>query len=109
MSRTQAKKSRKWNSMMRALPKVKNTKGDLVSQPSFSQVYKLTTVQESNGKGQWTGWAVNHVGQVSNQSAFKSAVDLYEACRKGVSVSYEDDMPVATENQPSTKSESTPF
>ena len=109
MSRTQAKKSRKWNSMMRALPKVKNTKGDLVSQPSFSQVYKLTTVQESNGKGQWTGWAINHAGQVSNQSAFKSAVDLYEACRKGVSVSYEDDMPVATENQPSTKSESTPF
>jgi hypothetical protein len=110
MSRTQAKKSRKWNSMMRALPKIKNSKGDLVSQPSFSQVYRLSTVQESNGKGQWTGWAVNHVGPVTNQTAFKAAVDLYEACRKGVSVNYEEDMPTTTtETQPIAKSESTPF
>ena len=109
MSKTQSKKSRKWNSMMRALPKVKNSKGELVSQPSFSQVYRLTTVQESNGKGVWTGWTVNHVGPVNNQLTFKAAIDLYEACRKGVAVNYEDEVPTATETQPTTKSESTPF
>ena len=82
----------------------------MVSQPSFSQVYRLSTVQESNGKGQWTGWAINHVGAVTNQSAFKSAVDLYEACRKGVSVNYEEDIPATTtETQTIAKSESTPF
>ena len=109
MSRTQAKKSRKWNSMMRALPKVKNSKGELVSQPSFSHVYKLTTVQESNGKGQWIGWAINHAGPVTNQSTFKAAVDLYEACKKGVPVNYEDDTHSTTETQTIAKSESTPF
>jgi hypothetical protein len=50
------------------------------------------------------------VGAVTNQSAFKSAVDLYEACRKGVSVNYEEDIPTTTtETQTIAKSESTPF
>ena len=89
MSRTQTKKSRKWNSMMKALPKVKNKSGIYVSQPSFFNVYNLTTANESNSKGSWTSWIINHAGAVENELTLKTASEFYKTCRQGVEVKHE--------------------
>ena len=97
MSRTQTKKSRKWNSMMKALPNVKNKSGIYVSQPSFFNVYNLTTANESNSKGSWTSWIINHAGAVENELTLKTASEFYKTCRQGVEVKHETEETVPFE------------
>jgi hypothetical protein len=72
MKSTQLKKSRKWNSMMQSV-KVQGKNG-LFTPPMFSQVYRLSTVAESNDKGKWYGWEVERIGPV--ESAF-----VYQTCK----------------------------
>lgn len=91
MSRTQSKKSRKWNSMMKAMPKIQNAKGDFVSQPSFFNSYSLSTTQETNSKGSWTSWIINHAGKVDNELVLQTASEFYKTCRKGVVVKHEEE------------------
>jgi len=91
MSRTQSKKSRKWNSMMKAMPKIQNAKGDFVSQPSFFNSYRLSTTQETNSKGSWTSWIINHAGKVDNELVLQTASEFYKTCRKGVVVKHEEE------------------
>jgi hypothetical protein len=64
MKSTQLKKSRKWNSMMMSV-KLPGKNG-LYTPPMYSQVYRLTTVGESNDKGKWFGWEVERVGSVED-------------------------------------------
>ena len=54
MKKTQLKKSRQWMSIM--MMQKHNGK----TLPSFSQVYRLKTVEESNDKGNWYTWSVQH-------------------------------------------------
>ena len=91
MSRTQSKKSKKWNSMMKSMPKLKNKAGQLVSQPSFFNSSRLTTTQESNSKGSWTSWIINHAGKVENELVLQTASEFYRTCAKGVVVKHEEE------------------
>ena len=91
MSRTQSKKSKKWNSMMKAMPKVKNSNGQYVSVPSFMHLYRLTTAMESNKMGTWASWVINHVGKVENELTLKTASEFYKTCAKGVVVKHDED------------------
>jgi len=72
MKSTQLKKSRKWNSMMQSVKL--NGKNGLFTPPMYSQVYRLTTVAESNDKGKWYGWEIERVGPVEQPA-------LYKACK----------------------------
>ena len=63
MKSAQLKVSRKWNSMMMGL-KMQGKNG-LFTPPTYSHIYKLSTVQMSNDKGTWFGWDVAKVGPVS--------------------------------------------
>jgi hypothetical protein len=40
----------------------------------YSQVYRLTSLAESNDKGKWFGWEIERVGPVEN-------MDLYQAAK----------------------------
>ncbi len=72
MKSTQLKKSRKWNSMMQS---VKMTgKNGMFTPPMYSQLYRLTTVAESNDKGKWYGWEIERIGPVEQP-------DLYKTCK----------------------------
>jgi len=53
LSSTQIKKSKQWMTQMRSL-KLKGKNG-LFTPPTFSHVYRITTVPESNEKGKWYG------------------------------------------------------
>jgi len=68
---TQLKKSRKWNSMMMSI-KMPGKNG-LFTPPMYSQIYRLTTVKESNDKGQWFGWEVGHIGAIEDADVFQGA------------------------------------
>lgn len=81
MKSTQLKVSRKWNSMMASI-KMKGKNG-MFTPASFSHVYKLRTVQQSNDKGTWFGWEVSKIGPVSDESVYSQAKSFADSVSKG--------------------------
>ena len=99
MKSTQLKTSKKWNTMMLGI-KLKGKEG-LFTPPTYSHVYKLKTVQQSNDKGTWFGWDVNKIGTVQDKAVYDQAKSFSQNISKGnVKVKHTSD---------SKKSESTPF
>ena len=99
MKSTQLKTSRKWNSMMAGV-KLKGKNG-LFTPSSFSHVYRLRTVQQSNDKGTWFGWEVSKVSQVEDTPLYEQARTFAESISKGAIV--------AKHNSENKTSESTHF
>ena len=81
MKATQLKVSRKWNSMMMGL-KMQGKNG-MFTPPTYSHIYKLKTVQQSNDKGTWFGWDVSRVGPISDPGIYKIAQDFGANVSKG--------------------------
>ena len=81
MKATQLKVSRKWNSMMMGL-KMQGKNG-MFTPPTYSHIYKLKTVQQSNDKGTWFGWDVSRVGPISDPGIYKIAKDFGANVSKG--------------------------
>ena len=71
MKSTQLKNSRSWNSMMNSI-KLKGKSG-MFTPASYSHVYNLSTVQQSNDKGTWFGWNVTKVGPVQDKNLYEAA------------------------------------
>jgi hypothetical protein len=92
MKSTQLKKSRKWNSMMMSVKL--NGKSGLYTPPMYSQVYRLTTVSESNDKGKWYGWEVERVGSVEDVGVYQTAKTFAQSIKAGdVKVKHEGTAP----------------
>jgi len=90
MKSTQLKKSRKWNSMMMSV-KLPGQNG-LYTPPMYSQVYRLTTVAESNDKGKWFGWEVERVGSVEDKNVYAAAKAFAMSVSSGeVKVKHQDE------------------
>jgi len=81
MKATQLKISRKWNSMMMGI-KMQGKNG-LFTPPTYSHIYKLKTVQQSNDKGTWFGWDIARVGPISDPGVYKIAKDFGSNVAKG--------------------------
>ena len=81
MKATQLKISRKWNTMMTGL-KMKGSNG-MFTPPTYSHIYKLKTVQQSNDKGTWFGWDVARVGPINDPGVYKIAKDFGSNVAKG--------------------------
>ena len=81
MKSTQLKVSRKWNSMMMGI-KMQGKNG-LFTPPTYSHIYKLSTVQMSNDKGTWFGWDGAKVGPVQDKSAYEMAKSFAVSVGKG--------------------------
>jgi hypothetical protein len=81
MKSTQLKVSRKWNSMMMGI-KMQGKNG-LYTPPTYSHIYKLSTVQMSNDKGTWFGWDVSKVGSVKDESIYGMAKNFAISIGKG--------------------------
>ena len=91
MKSTQLKKSRKWNSMQMSV-KLQSSQGGLYTPPMFSQVYRLTTTQESNDKGKWYGWEIERVGSVEDMGVYKAAKEFANSVKVGdVKVKHQDE------------------
>ena len=81
MKATQLKVSRKWNSMMMGL-KMQGKNG-MFTPPTYSHIYKLKTVQQSNDKGTWFGWDVSKIGPVEDKSIYDMAKSFATSVGKG--------------------------
>ena len=81
MKSTQLKVSRKWNSMMMGI-KMQGKNG-LFTPPTYSHIYKLSTVQMSNDKGTWFGWDVSKAGPVENKGIYDMAKTFAASVNKG--------------------------
>jgi hypothetical protein len=90
MKSTQLKKSRKWNSMMMSV-KLPGKNG-LYTPPMYSQVYRLSTVGESNDKGKWFGWEVERVASVEDANVYQAAKAFAASISSGeVKVKHQDE------------------
>ena len=81
MKATQLKISKKWNSMMLGI-KMQGKNG-LFTPPTYSHIYKLRTVQQSNDKGTWFGWDVSQVGPIKDKSVYEIAKQFAVRVSKG--------------------------
>ena len=84
MKATQLKISRKWNSMMMGI-KMQGKNG-LFTPPTYSHIYKLKTVQQSNDKGTWFGWDVSKVGPITDKGIYEIAKGFSTNVAKGAVV-----------------------
>ena len=81
MKATQLKISRKWNSMMMGM-KMQGKNG-LFTPPTYSHIYNLKTVQQSNDKGTWFGWDVSKVGPVTDANTYAIAKTFSKSVGSG--------------------------
>ena len=81
MYSTQLKKSRVWNTMMRNIV-VKGPKGPF-NPPSFSHMYRLTTVGETKDTYDWMGWRIISEGRITDVDVYKAAREFSLAVEKG--------------------------
>ena len=94
MKSTQLKKSRKWNSMMMSV-KLLGANGHYTP-PMYSQIYRLTTVGESNDKGKWFGWEIERVGSVEDASVYAAAKLFAQSVSSGdVKVKHQEESEVS--------------
>jgi len=84
MKATQLKISRKWNSMMMGI-KMQGKNG-IFTPPTYSHIYKLRTVQQSNDKGTWFGWDVSKVGPITDKGIYEIAKGFSTNVAKGAVV-----------------------
>jgi len=81
MKSTQLKVSRTWNTMMNTI-KMQGKDG-LFTPASYSHMYNLTTVQQSNDKGTWFGWNVSLVGPVQDKNMYETAKQFASSVTTG--------------------------
>ena len=89
MKATQLKISRKWNSMMLGI-KMQGKNG-LFTPPTYSHIYKLKTVQQSNDKGTWFGWDVSKVGPITDKGIYEIAKGFSTNVAKGAVITKHGD------------------
>ena len=79
MSSSQGKVSRKWNSMMKSIT-LDGEQGPYTP-PSFSHMYKLSSVLNTGKGNQWYGYNVEKVGMLEDAKMYERAKKFYEAIR----------------------------
>ena len=58
-------------------------KNGLFTPPTYSHIYKLSTVQMSNDKGTWFGWDVSKAGPVEDKNIYDMAKSFAVSVGKG--------------------------
>jgi hypothetical protein len=81
MTRTGLKKARKWNSMLSSL-QVQGPSG-MFNPPMFAQVYHVTSIAESNNKGDFYNWNVQFKELVNSPEVYAVAKKFAESVRSG--------------------------
>lgn len=85
LTSTGIKVSKNWMSRIEGLRLRRGGRpdGELYNPPSFSHVYKITTVMEKNDKGTWFLPVINIVGPVESPELYKSAKAFHEQILSG--------------------------
>jgi hypothetical protein len=104
MKSTQFKKSKQWNSAMRAL-KMKDGSGKMFTPPRFSHIWHLETVPEENKSGTWHGWQISKDSLIEDANLYAEAKLFAESIQAGkVNVQHHQG-----DESPSSSDENVPF
>ena len=79
MSSSQGKISRKWNSMMKSISL--DGKNGPYTPPSFSHIYRLSSVLNTGKGNQWYGYNVEKVGMLEDANMYERAKKFYEGIK----------------------------
>jgi hypothetical protein len=77
MSSSQGKISRKWNSMMKSISL--DGKNGPYTPPSFSHIYKLSSVLNTGKGNQWYGFNIEKVGMLEDANMYERAKKFYNS------------------------------
>jgi hypothetical protein len=67
-------------------------KNGLFTPPMYSQLYRLSTVAESNDKGKWFGWEVERTGAVESADVYNASKAFAQSVSAGdVKVKHESE------------------
>jgi len=80
MYSSQAKISRKWNSMMMSI--TIDGKDGPFTPPPFSHIYKLSSVKNTGKGNEWYGYSVTKVGEITDTNLYARAKKFYESCSR---------------------------
>ena len=84
MKITALKVSRRWKSQINLQEMVHPRTGEVQRAPIFYNIWKITTVEETNRSDQsYSNYAVSLLGRVSDTMLFQKAVGLYLSVQKG--------------------------
>lgn len=72
MASTQIKKSKRFLSRIQGI-QLRSASGAMFNPPSFSHMYKATSVKESNDQGVWYGWEIDMTGPVQDADLYNAA------------------------------------
>jgi hypothetical protein len=82
LASTQIKKSKKWISMILGV-QLRDGQDRLYNPASFSHMYTIGTVKESNAEGQWFGVTVEAAGPVKSKEIYAAAKELHAQVAAG--------------------------
>ena len=82
MKATQFKKSKQWNSALKA-NKMKDGKGIDFTPPRFSHIWLLKSVPEENKNGSWHGWEISKDSQIEDLNLYQEAKLFAESINAG--------------------------
>jgi len=82
LASTQIKKSKKWISMILGV-QLRDAQDRLYNPASFSHMYTIGTVKESNAEGQWFGVTVEAAGPVKSKEIYNAAKELHAQVAAG--------------------------
>lgn len=83
MTSTALKKSRRWNTLI-ASQKMRNPKTNaLFTPPSYANVWRLSSVKESNNQGSWYNWEMELHGPVASRDIYSLAKEFETAISAG--------------------------
>lgn len=81
MSSTQLSKSRRWLNLMTSIKL--DGHGGKFTPPSYSHIYHLTTIPESNNKGNWYGWNISVGGILTEPTLIAKAIETSKSSANG--------------------------
>ena len=80
--------------------KLKGAKG-LFTPPSYSHIYLMKTIAESNDLGTWFGWDISRVGPVNDQDVYNQAKAFSTSVAAGdIKVKHDDESSEGAEQAP---------
>ena len=82
MKSTQLRVSKRWNALL-AGRKLAGTDGTKFTPPTYSSVWRLQTVHQSNDDGSWYGFKLSPESDVTDAEVFAMARDFYAMCNGG--------------------------
>lgn len=81
-TKTQLKKSKKWNTIMSSI-RFPKADGSVFTPAIFSHSYRLKTVRETKSTFSWFGWEVAMEGVLTDKNVYAIAKALHQEVEKG--------------------------